>query len=135
MMNASRSYLVAQIQSATPGGLIVLLYDGLLRFAQEAEEKLASKDPTTVKLAAEAVQRATDILTELASSLREDQNPELCANLSQLYSFFTTELSRALHTRDAAIITSLLPLITQLRDTWQEAEGLAYQRTDAAATG
>lgn len=135
MMNASRSYLVAQIQSATPGGLIVLLYDGLLRFSQEAEERLADKDPVAVKLAADAIQRATDILTELASSLREDQDPQLCANLSQLYAFFTTELSRALHTRDAGIITSLLPLITQLRDTWQEAEGLAYQRTDTAATG
>lgn len=135
MMNASRSYLVAQIQSATPGGLIVLLYDGLLRFTQEAEERLADTDPTSLKQAADAVQRATDILTELASSLREDQNPELCATLSQLYAFFTTELSRALHSRDASVITPLLPLITQLRDTWQDAEGLAYQKTGIAATG
>lgn len=125
MINASRTYLVAQVQSATPGGLIVLLYDGLLRFTQEAEERFAENNPASLRQAAEAVRRATDILTELVSCLREEHNPELCSNLSQLYSFFATELSRALHNRDAAIITKIIPLIIQLRDTWQEAEAAA----------
>lgn len=135
MTNASHSYLVAQIQSATPGGLIVLLYDGLLRFAQEAEERLAdSQNPLSVRDGAKAIQRATDILTELTSSLREDADPELCSRLSQLYTFFATELSRALRLRDSQIITGILPLIVQLRDSWQEADVLTYQKP-VAATG
>lgn len=135
MMNASRTYLVAQVQSATPGGLIVLLYDGLLRFTQEAEEQFAAKSPDSLLQAAVAVQRATDILTELAASLRLDQSPELCTNLSQLYAFFTTELSRALHTRNGEIITKIIPLIMQLRDTWQEAETIATPDHAVGSTG
>lgn len=122
-MNPSQTYLVAQVQSATPGGLIVLLYDGLLRFMQQAEENLQDKsDPTGVRSAAASIQRATDILAELVSSLRKDPFPELTENLASLYAFFTTELSRALHARDHTIITALIPLVLQLRDAWQEAE-------------
>lgn len=131
-MNPSQTYLVAQVQSATPGGLIVLLYDGLLRFMQQAEEHLQDKsNPSHIRLAAASIQRATDILAELASALRKEQNPELGTNLSGLYAFFTTELSRSLHARDHTIITPLLPLVLQLRDAWADAE---TQLSNQAAT-
>lgn len=136
MPNPSEAYLVAQIQSATPNGLIVLLYDGLIRFSQEAEEKLqeATSNPSTFKIAAAAVQRATNILAELASSLRPEYAPELCTRLSGLYGFFTQELSRSLRDRDPAIIGKIIPLITELRNAWAEAEFLAPNQTIAATT-
>lgn len=135
MINASQSYLVAQIQSATPGGLIVLLYDGLLRFTMEAEEYLAQKDHQALTQAARSVQRATDILTELTSCLRDTHEPKLCACLSSLYAFFTTELSRGLHSRNPEVLAGIVPLITELRDTWQEAELLASRSQSTSTSG
>jgi flagellar secretion chaperone FliS len=132
-MNPSETYLVAQVQSATPGGLIVMLYDGLLRFSHEAEENLAPPPQGNRAAAATSVQRATDILSELSSSLRPEYNPDLCVRLSNLYTFFTGELSRALRENDARPIAGITPLITQLRDAWQEADNTVTQERAAMA--
>ncbi len=121
-MNPKEAYLQGQINTASPGSMIIMLYDGLLRFSNEAKAALTPGQGDQYEAAANAVKRATDILTELNSSLRPDVYPELCKNLSGLYSFFMEQLSKALKEQNPQPIQEILPLIEDLRNTWKEAD-------------
>lgn len=121
-MNAGESYLKSRIDSATPGGLIILLYEGLLRHCDEARLSLEEGSEGGVQDAGISIGKAIAILTELNSSLDSHSAPELTAQLSQLYEFFTVTLSNALKERDAQPISGITPLIEDLLDAWQQAE-------------
>ena len=120
----SNAYLVSRVKSATPGGLIVLLYEGLIRFASEARDALcnAQADSQQTIEAALKVRRCIDILTALNTSLRQDVDPAFTGRMSDLYLFFTDKLSDALKTRDPSHIDGIIPLIQELHDAWQEAD-------------
>ncbi len=115
--NLSRAYFTNTVKSATPGQLVVMLYDGLLRFATDARDAMLENRPS-----ADMVNRCIRILTELNTCLRYDVAPEFCDRLSKLYEFYTMELSRAMHRNQPQIITSILPMIATRRDAWQDAE-------------
>ena len=112
-----RTYVTNAVRSATPGQLIIMLYDGLIRFATDARDLLREGKP-----AADSVNRSIRILTELNVCLRFEVAPEFCDRLSKLYEFYTVELSKAMHQHQPEIITSILPMIENLRDAWQSAE-------------
>jgi flagellar protein FliS len=116
--NLGNAYFASAVKSATPSKLIVMLYDGLIRFATDTRDALAEG-----RSGAEAATRCFRILTELNTCLRPEIAPDLCGRLSALYEFYTMEISRAMHTHSPDRITKILPLITQLRDAWEEADG------------
>ena len=127
-------YLEAQIKSASPGQLLVMLYDALVQNAETAEAALAvPENLIDLSPAARPISRCIDIITELSSSLRSEYEPELCAQLSSLYRFFTEELSAALDQRNAGKITAIMPLLRELRQTWTQAQKTAARAQLAAA--
>lgn len=119
-MNVSRTYLRNQIESASPGELVVLLYDGLLRFSREAVERLGRRTVADNAAAAHAVSRAIDILSELNGSLAHAVEPEFCERMSRLYGFFADRLSEGSRLWDPAPIEQVIPLMEQLREAWSE---------------
>ncbi len=121
--NLGNAYVANAVKSATPGQLVVMLYDGLIRFATDARDLLNEGKP-----AAEPVARCFRILTELNSCLRPEVAPEFCQRLSRLYEFYTMELSRAMHQHTPEPINQILPLIEELREAWQKSEGQPDQK-------
>ena len=115
--NLSRAYVSTTVKSATPGQLVIMLYDGLIRFATDARDAMEEG-----RSSADLINRCIRILTELNTCLRPDIAPEFCQRLSHLYEFYTMELSRAMHRNHPQIITAILPMIAELRDAWQDAE-------------
>lgn len=115
-------YLEQTVNSASPGQLLVMLYDALIQQAEMAETEIASpaapRDPSK---AAVAVARCIDIITELSASLRHDFDPALSGTLSKLYCFFTRELSAALDELESQRVRNILPLLRNLRDSWSQA--------------
>jgi flagellar protein FliS len=119
-------YLETRINSASPGELLIMLYDGLVHHAEEASRLLAAKDGSQDRQrAADSVRRCIDILTELNTSLNHSVDPALCATLSDLYRFYAREFSEALEKTEPARIDAILPLILDLRNAWEEAGRLA----------
>jgi flagellar protein FliS len=116
-------YLESRVNNATPGQLLIMLYDGLIEHAEGADQAITSPGkPGDFGPAALEVSRCINILTELSTCLRPSFNPALCATLSDLYRFFTREFYQALEMRDAGKIRGILPLIRNLRKTWVEAD-------------
>jgi flagellar protein FliS len=121
-------YLESRINNATPGELLVMLYDGLIEHAEYADQEITEpSNPADPSAAAREVSRCIDILTELNTALNHSVDAKLCATLSDLYLFFTRQLSEALDVRAPKKIRDILPLIRDLRKTWAEADRRANQ--------
>jgi flagellar biosynthetic protein FliS len=116
-------YIDSQVNNATPGQLLVMLYDCLIEHAEAANQELSvPKETANIVLAAREVSWCIKMITELNTSLRRSVNPELCTTLSDLYLFFMRQFSDALEKHEPAKIREVLPLIRRLRGTWAEAD-------------
>ena len=116
-------YLEAQVNNASAGQLLIMLYDGLIDQAERAEMEMVSpQDPNNSSTVANAVSRCINFLTELSASLRHEVDPALCGHLSRLYLFFTREFVEALDRREPKKIRAILPLLCELRGAWIEAD-------------
>jgi flagellar protein FliS len=116
-------YLENQIKNASPGQLLIMLYDGLIQNAESADTELSAKENPDARVqASRFVSRCIDIMTELNTCLRHSVDPKLCSTLSDLYRFFTHELSEAFDKGEPGRIRAILPLIRELRKAWFEAD-------------
>ena len=80
MIPAKRNpYAQAQVNSASPEQILVLLYDAALRDIKEAMTALKVGDRSRK---AKALDHAVKVVTELANSLRPEKAPEIAENLS-----------------------------------------------------
>ena len=112
-------YLSTKVLTATPGELLVMLYDGLLQRLRQS--KLCIEDNRIDRLG-ELLGSAHDILGELMASLDPEKSPELADNLLRLYVYCKEQLIHALGELDAAPIDEVIPLLQPMRDAWAEAE-------------
>jgi flagellar protein FliS len=116
-------YLESQVHNATPGQMLIMLYDCLIEHAESADQELSTPgNSADSRPAAREISRCINILTELNACLRPGVDPSLCATLSELYRFFTRQFSEALESRKGEKIREILPLIQKLRNTWVEAD-------------
>lgn len=116
-MTASKpnAYLRTRVLTANPAELRLMLFDGAIKFAEQGREGLANKD---FELAYTGITRCQAILMELISSLRPEQDPDLCRKLSALYTFMYTRLMSASSERSPAIVDEVLNLLRYERETW-----------------
>ncbi len=118
-MNAQAEYLKTKVLTASPGELVVMLYDALFQKIRGA--KMCMEDEEWVRTG-QLLGQCQDILTELTSSLRPEHFPELARNLYALYSFAQQSLIEALGTKKMLLLDDVIRVLTPLRDAWIEAE-------------
>jgi len=114
-------YLQDSINTASPGKLLLMLYDRLVLDLMQAEEALGGGDR---EQAHEKLTHAQEIIIELHSSL-DIEAWSGAPGLASLYTYLLTELIGANIGKDAARVTSCRTLVEPLRDTWREAAALA----------
>lgn len=112
------TYRKTQIDTATPETLILMLYDGALRFMTQADEAFAEKNMERISNLLVKVQA---IFTELLTALNKEQGGEIATNLERLYLFFLEKLSEANVKKDPEPMRQIRPLVEELRNTWAEA--------------
>lgn len=108
------------VQSASPGDLVVMLYDGLIKFLKLAIKSLEEKD---ISGANKALIRSQDIISYLSETL--DGRFEISKNMDSLYKFMYSQLVSANVKKDAGLVQEVLDLALDLRDTWRQAVQLA----------
>jgi len=108
-------YKTVQMNTSSPGELLLLLQDGLFRFLTEAGAALRRGDRA---VAGERIGRSHDILSELVTSLKPSVAPELCANLEGIYLFCMGRIVEANLHQDAARIDDVLRILAPLREAW-----------------
>jgi flagellar protein FliS len=114
-------YLADSINTASPGKLLVMLYDRLVVDLLQGEEALRADDRDR---AAERITHGQEIILELRTTL-DIEAWSGAPGLASLYGFLLTELIQANIRRDADKVASCRGIIEPLRDAWREAAALA----------
>jgi flagellar protein FliS len=115
--NLRNRYLEDSIATASPGKLLVMLYDRLVLDLMQAEEAFRKDER---EAAGERLNHAQEIVLELRTTLKVDAW-DGAAGLAALYSFLLTELIQANIRRDIEKVASCRSIIEPLRDAWREA--------------
>ncbi len=117
--NPWQSYRQVATRTASPGQLVLMLYEGAIRFLERAEAGFRLEDPvefnTTIN---DNILRAQDIVRELDFSLNVEQGGELAVQLRRLYDYFDRTLLEANLRKDPTGIVEVTKRITVLRDAW-----------------
>ena len=114
----ARRYQQIQATTATPGELLLALYDGLFRFLKAA--KLCFENKQAIK-AREYLSKSHAILSELYIALDYSQAPELCGQLESIYGFCMGHLLQCNLKSNPAMIDDVIRALTPLKEAWAEA--------------
>lgn len=126
MNNPYQQYKQQSVMSMTPGEMLTTLYDGAIKEIELAKTAFAKNDLTEINTHLQKVQA---IFRHLRSTL--DFNIEISKNLDSLYDYFITTAINANIKKDSSELENLIQLITELRDTYIQADRIA-RSTEAA---
>jgi flagellar secretion chaperone FliS len=127
MSAASRgalAYRTVDAQSRSPLELVVMLYDGAIRFLGEARDAEQRKD---VWGHATAVSKALAIVGELRSTLNLEEGGDMALDLDRLYDYMTTRLLEISTKRDASGLEEVRQLLTTVREGWVQVSAATSQ--------
>lgn len=116
-MDAVESYRTHAVSTQQSGKLIVMLYDGAVKYLDIAAEKLAEGDCEGKGM---YIGKAQDVVAELNNCLDLEAGGELAENLQALYSFVHRMLSTANAERDSEKIRQCKQILAELRDAWKQ---------------
>jgi flagellar protein FliS len=116
---AADAYRRASIENAPPIKIVRMLYQGAVRFLQQAEE-VDPSDPNSPFL--DLLERADAIVTELRLSIDHTAGADMTADLERLYLFCEDELGRAGLERSTAPLPGVRSVLNVLLDAWQRVE-------------
>lgn len=117
-MTEYSQYLHNQIFSASPEQLLIMLYDGAIRFTRQA---ILGAEENNLEMMTYGIRRAMAIITEFSNTLNHEIGGAIAGNLDALYTFMIRELTLANLRRDAEKLRVVENLLTSLRATWVEA--------------
>jgi len=115
--NPYNQYKQTQIETANQGKLIVMLYDGAIKFLTIALDNMTPRKYDVVN---NNIIKAQDIITELTLSLNMDAGGEISQNLFNLYMYFKKRLLEANVNKDPEIVKHTIKLLKDLRDAWEQ---------------
>jgi len=120
--NMANAYKTQQIMTASPEQLTLLLYNGAIRFVDEAVRALEEGER---EKSHKANLRAQDIIHELMATL--DMQYEISQNWYKLYDYIDYRLVQGNIKQDKEQLLEARQMLAELRDTWVEAMKLARQ--------
>ncbi len=113
-------YKLTEINTANQGKLIVMLYDGAIKFLKIALENMNVK---TYDIVNTNIIKAQDIITELLLSLNMKDGGEISANLFNLYLYFKKRLLEANIQKSPELIEETIGHLSLLRESWNKISG------------
>lgn len=124
------SYRQMAVQTAPPGQLILMLYDGALRFLEQGLAGFAYRDPGQFNMTIHNnFQSAQAIIQELDRALNMEQGGECAVALRRLYDYFHRRIWESNLKKRPEGAREVVRHLTILRDAW--AAMLAHQTTGA----
>ena len=119
--NPWQSYRQVATQTAPPGQLVLMLYDGAIRFLERARLGFQYDDPLEFNLTINNnLLKAQAIISELNLSLNMEEGKECAANFRRLYNYFDRRLQESNQYKQEPGIVEVIGRLTILRDAWAE---------------
>ncbi|HLG30676.1 MAG TPA: flagellar export chaperone FliS [Candidatus Brocadiales bacterium] len=113
----SDKYLRSQVESATPGMLVVMLYDGAIKFLNTYKRKV---DTNAFAEAFNLKMKAQNIIYELSASLNMEAG-DVAHNLYRVYDYMMDKLiSVDVLAKEVETVDEVIGLLAELRDAWKD---------------
>ncbi|BCA79148.1 flagellar export chaperone FliS [Desulfuromonas sp. AOP6] len=118
-MNAYfNQYQNTQVSTASREQILLMLYDGAIRFVRQAEEAMLDKN---FSKKTQMINKAMAIISEFSATLDFEVGGEIAHNLYALYDYMNRELIKGNISNDPGHLQIVHKLLTELRETWAEA--------------
>ena len=129
MQKVAQAYMQTSVSTTTPGELLILLYDGAIKFLNQAKQLIANKDYAGKGI---AISRTMDILNELSSSLNREKGGELAENLGKLYFWCNSRLAMANLKMNTDLLDEVIKVLVGLRSAYAQIQNLPEAQADNA---
>ncbi|WP_379138032.1 flagellar export chaperone FliS [Paenibacillus sp. sgz500958] len=113
-------YRQSSVKTSTPAQLLIMLFDGAIRFTKSGAEGIAAADIQKTNL---NFVKAQAIVSELMAML--DPQFEISKSLYSLYEYIKHLLVQANVKKDKGLADEALTYLSELRTTWLEASKTA----------
>jgi flagellar secretion chaperone FliS len=128
--NPYTAYQNNSVNTASPGELTLMLYNGSLKFIHIAKKAIEDRN---IEMKNTNIQKAQAIVSELMVTLNTDL--EISQNMMSLYDYINRRLTEANVKNDAAVLEEVEGMITEFRDTWKQVIQLNRQKQHAGQGG
>jgi flagellar protein FliS len=118
MKTYTNQYLDNTVLSASPEQLMLMLYDGAIRFISLGMQAI---DSGLIDKRAYYINKTTAIVSEFAATLDHSQNTQLAEDLDALYAYMLKRMLEANLKNDTAPLMEVKKLLSDLRSTWAQA--------------
>ena len=115
-MSGVETYQENAVTTQTQGKLIVMLYDGAIKFLKMAIREIEAENPEEK---GKYISKALDILFELNTVLDTDAGGEIATNLRKLYLFMGQHLTEANIKQDIGKTEEVIKLLEELSQSWK----------------
>jgi len=119
-MKGIETYQQAAVGTQSKGRLIVMLYDGAIKFMKLAIQEIEAGNWVAK---GQYLSRAQDIIHELNAVLDMEGGGEIAQNLRRLYAFINRRLFQANAKKDPQMIREVISLMEDLNQSWKAITG------------
>lgn len=128
MQQQQQAYKTNSVNTATPGELTLMLYNGCLKFMKYAKKGMEDKN---IPMKNTNIQKAQNIISELMITL--DHDSAIAKEIMPLYEYINRRLLDANIKNDVEILMEAYALVEDFRNTWKEV--IKQTRTQAYSQG
>jgi flagellar protein FliS len=118
----ARTYRANSILTASPGQLVLMLYDGALRSLSIAREAFARpvEDARRIEIINTQLLKAQNIISELQGTLNHDAGGDFAKTMERLYDYYNRRLTEANMRKQEEPVVEVERLLREVRDAWAE---------------
>ena len=115
-MKGIEAYQDTSVTTQNKGRLVVMLYEGAIKFLKMAIREIESKNP---EAKGKYISKSIDIIFELNTVLDMEAGGEVAMNLRKLYLFMGRHLTEANAKQDIGKIEEVIKLLEELNQSWK----------------
>ncbi len=120
--DCARAYRANSVLTASPGQLVLMLYDGALRALAMSREAFnrPPEDMTRIAAINQQLLKAQAIINELQATLNHEAGGEFSQQMSGLYDYYSRRLVEANLRKRVEPVIEVERLLTDVRNAWSE---------------
>ena len=120
--DCARAYRTSSVLTASPGQLVLMMYDGALKALAQAREGFArpEEDFRRIEVIHSQLVKAQNILAELQGTLNLEAGGDFAATLQRLYEYYIRRLVEANLRKQVEPVVEVERLLGELRGAWAE---------------
>jgi flagellar secretion chaperone FliS len=119
--NKYQAYQSGAVFTASPAQLVLMLFDGAIKFLNISLEGFKLQDPLEFNLTIhQNIQKAQAIVRELKACLDPEKGPEFAEKMTALYNYFDRRMQEGNLKKEPEPLEEVIKHLQVLRDAWKE---------------